>query len=153
MQIFHYHPATGAFLGEGRADPSPLEPDVWLVPAYATATAPLDAGDGEQVLWVNGAWQVLPVPEPEPEQEPKPEPAPPREIHVAWFKVALADMGHLDAVDAVVETLPAAKRIMWEYATSIIETDDDVMRIASSLRIDLAAVFDRAEAIRSGKFG
>ena len=78
---------------------------------------------------------------------------PPREIHTAWFEAALADMGHLDAVNAVVETLPAAKRILWKRSTSIIETDDDVMRIASSLRIDLAAVFDRAEAIRSGKFG
>jgi len=82
-----------------------------------------------------------------------PEPAKPREIHIAWFKAALADMGHLDAVEAAVATLPAAKRIMWEYATSIIETDADVIAIAGALRIDLAAVFDRAEEIRAGKFG
>lgn len=77
----------------------------------------------------------------------------PREIHIAWFKAALADLGKLDAVEAAVATLPAAKRIMWEYATSIIETDADVIAIAGALRIDLAAVFDRAEEIRAGKFG
>jgi uncharacterized membrane protein YjjP (DUF1212 family) len=77
----------------------------------------------------------------------------PREIHTAWFEAALSDMGHLDAVNAVVETLTVAKRILWKRGTSIIENDADVMRIATALRIDLAAVFDRAEAIRSGKFG
>ena len=82
-----------------------------------------------------------------------PTPAKPREIHTAWFEAALADMGHLDAVNAVVETLPIAKRILWKRSTSIIETDADVIAIAGALMIDLAAVFDRAEAIRSGKFG
>lgn len=80
-------------------------------------------------------------------------PAKPREIHTAWFEAALAEMGHLDAVNAVVETLPVAKRILWKRSTSIIENDADVVAIAGALRIDLAAVFDRAEAIRSGKFG
>jgi hypothetical protein len=78
-------------------------------------------------------------------------PAPPREIHVAWFKAALADMGKLDAVDAAVATLPAAKQVMWEYATSINEADADVIAIAGALKINLAAVFDKAEAIRAEK--
>jgi hypothetical protein len=75
----------------------------------------------------------------------------PREIHVAWFKAALADMGKLNAVDAAVATLPAAKQVMWEYATSINEADADVIAIAGALKINLAAVFDRAEAIRMDK--
>jgi hypothetical protein len=78
-------------------------------------------------------------------------PAPPREIHVAWFKAALADMGKLDAVDAAVATLPAAKQVMWEYATSINEADADVIAIAGALKINLAAVFDKAETIRTDK--
>ena len=82
-----------------------------------------------------------------------PTPAKPREIHIAWFKAALADLGFLDAVETAVATLPTAKRIMWEYATSIIEIDADVIAIAGALRIDLAAVFNRAEEIRAGKFG
>lgn len=80
-----------------------------------------------------------------------PSPAMPREMHVAWFKAALADMGKLNAVDAAVATLPATKQVMWEYATSINETDADVIAIADALQINLAAVFDRAEAIRTEK--
>jgi hypothetical protein len=82
---------------------------------------------------------------------PAPVPTPPREIHVAWFKAALADMGKLDAVDTAVATLPATKQVMWEYATSINETDTDVIATAKALKINLAKVFDRAETIRTGK--
>jgi hypothetical protein len=80
-----------------------------------------------------------------------PSPAMPRETHIAWFRVALAAMGKLDAVNAAVATLPADKRIMWEYATSIIEADADVIAIADALNINLATVFDNAETIRAEK--
>lgn len=72
MQIFHYHPETGISLGQGTADESPLEPGVWLIPAHATDKQPPKGGDGEQIVWVEGRWQVLPIPEPEPEPEPEP---------------------------------------------------------------------------------
>jgi len=78
-------------------------------------------------------------------------PAPPRSIHVAWFKAALAEMGRIDAVDAVVATLPRAKQLLWEYATTITATDADVNAIADALKINLAAVFDKAETIRTDK--
>ena len=77
MKIFHYHPETGALLGEGTADPSPLEPGKWLVPAYATSEEPPIAEDDEQVTWVADAWQVQSIPEPEPQPEPAPIPEPP----------------------------------------------------------------------------
>jgi hypothetical protein len=73
MKIFHFHSATGVYLGEGTADESPLEPGVWLIPANATATTPPQPGDGEQVLMVEGNWQVVAIPQPEPEPEPEPE--------------------------------------------------------------------------------
>jgi len=76
MKIFHYHPETGVFLGEGLADPSPLEPDVWLIPAHATNATPPVISDGEYLVWSNGGWQLQSIPEPEPELEP-PEPEPP----------------------------------------------------------------------------
>ena len=56
MQIYHYHPATGEYLGEGTADESPLEPGVYLVPANATATAPPTAMTGKVRVW-RGEWQ------------------------------------------------------------------------------------------------
>lgn len=80
MNIFHYHPDTGEYLGQGTADESPLEPGVWLIPAHATEIHPPAANDGEQAIWANGSWVTQPIPEPEPEPESEPlnmEPAPP----------------------------------------------------------------------------
>ena len=84
MKIFHYHPETGALLGEGTADPSPLEPGEWLLPAHATAIEPLHPNNNEQVIWVNNNWQLRPIPEPEPPFEPEPtEPLPPPPSYTA----------------------------------------------------------------------
>lgn len=55
MQIYHYHPVTGEFLGEGVADESPLEPGAYLVPAHATATAPPTSMAGKVRVW-RGEW-------------------------------------------------------------------------------------------------
>ena len=56
MQIYHYHPASGEYLGEGTADESPLEPGNYLVPAHATTTAPPTAMSGKVRVW-RGEWQ------------------------------------------------------------------------------------------------
>jgi hypothetical protein len=72
MNIYHYHPETGAFLGEGTADASPLEPGVWLIPAHATAEKPSRPGEGKQAVWTGAGWDVQPIPEPEPKPEPEP---------------------------------------------------------------------------------
>jgi hypothetical protein len=91
MKIFHYHPETGALLGEGKADPSPLEPGKWLVPAHATAIEPLHPNNDEQVIWVNNNWQLRPIPEPEPPSEPEPtEPLPPPPSYIAFWDALLA---------------------------------------------------------------
>lgn len=76
MDIYHYHPETGVFLGHGQADESPLEPGVWLIPAHATTEQPLEPGDNEQVVWRGTSWQLQPIPEPIPEPEPEPQPDP-----------------------------------------------------------------------------
>lgn len=44
MQIFHYYPETGEFLGQSTAMPDPLEEGSFLVPAYATDTPPRKRG-------------------------------------------------------------------------------------------------------------
>ena len=90
MKIFHYHPETGALLGEGKADPSPLEPGKWLVPVHATAIEPLRPHNNEQVIWVNNNWQLQPIPEPEPPSEPEPtEPLPPTPSYTAFWDALL----------------------------------------------------------------
>lgn len=72
MKIFHFHPETGALLSEGKADPSPLENNVWLIPAHATAIEPPEPSDGEQAVWVDSAWQMQPIPDTEPAPGPDP---------------------------------------------------------------------------------
>jgi hypothetical protein len=75
MIIFHYDPTSGICLGQGEADESPLEPGVWLIPAYATEVAPPAIGAGERAVWKGAAWEVetIPVvPSPEPDGPPDP---------------------------------------------------------------------------------
>lgn len=76
MRIFHYNSDTGVFGGEDVADESPLEEDVWLIPAHATTVEPPPVGDGQQAVWKGGAWAIEPIPAPEPEPEDEPVVAP-----------------------------------------------------------------------------
>jgi len=79
MKVFYFHPESGVLLGEGSADESPLEPGVWLIPAYATAEKPLRAPKGKQAVWVDGSWEMQLIPEPATElipETPQPQPAP-----------------------------------------------------------------------------
>lgn len=70
MKIYHYHPDTGVYLGIGSADESPLEPGVWLIPAYATETMPPRITKGKQAVFSNGSWALQPIPAPEPAPAP-----------------------------------------------------------------------------------
>lgn len=73
MQIYHYHPTTGEYLGTGMADPSPLEPGKYLIPAYATTTVPPTAMSGKVRVW-RGEWMFEDVQAGEPTQDPEYEP-------------------------------------------------------------------------------
>ena len=59
MNIFHYNSTTGAYIGEGVANPSPLEPGAWLIPAYATTEQPPIPGDGQYAAYIDGTWVLL----------------------------------------------------------------------------------------------
>lgn len=58
-QAFNIDPETGEYLGSCKADPSPLEPGVWLLPAHCVTDAPPVAGQGQAVLRENGAWTIV----------------------------------------------------------------------------------------------
>lgn len=60
MIIFHYHPVTRELIGMGQADPSPLEPDRYLVPAHATTIAPPTVGENEVAVFEGGKWVIKP---------------------------------------------------------------------------------------------
>jgi hypothetical protein len=68
--IYHYHPETGDFLEPSLADPSPLEPDVFLIPAYATDIEPPSVQVGQRANFdaVGRTWRVVDQPEPDPTQ-------------------------------------------------------------------------------------
>lgn len=57
MKIYHYHEKTGLLLGEGMADPSPLEPGNWLIPAHATNVEPPEHVEGSTRHFVAGGWE------------------------------------------------------------------------------------------------
>ncbi|NEO87738.1 MAG: hypothetical protein F6J87_26290 [Spirulina sp. SIO3F2] len=63
MKIYHYG-LDGHFVGEGIADPSPLQPEQWLIPARATAQQPPSTKAGERARFVEGEWRIEPLPEP-----------------------------------------------------------------------------------------
>jgi len=60
MTIYNYHPETLEFTGESVADPSPLEPGVWLIPAHSTEIAPPDTTANEVAVFSGGEWSLEP---------------------------------------------------------------------------------------------
>jgi hypothetical protein len=103
MQIYHYHPDTREYLGHGPADPSPLEPGVWLIPANATGVQPPTAMDGKIRVWNGSAWAFEDIPAPPeppaPEPEPEPEPEPTLE-ELFNSKMTAINAGKNRALDA-----------------------------------------------------
>jgi len=92
---YHYHPETGVFLDSSEADKSPLEPGVFLVPAFATLTPPPACESGQQTVWHNEAWSVEEIPQPpEPIPEPIPEHAP-----LTWNDICEKRNGLLEQSD------------------------------------------------------
>lgn len=51
---------SGLYTGKTVADASPLEPDVYLLPARSTLTAPpADIPDGKWPRWNGAAWDLV----------------------------------------------------------------------------------------------
>ena len=79
MKTYNYIAESGIYHSEGLADESPLEPGVFLIPAYATTVAPPQVTEPEIAVFKDGEWSVEvlpPPPEPEPDPEPEIEPEP-----------------------------------------------------------------------------
>lgn len=71
MKIVYQTDDQGFFTGLVAADPSPLEPGVWLIPGGAVDVEPPVLADGERARWNGAGWTVIAPPPP-----PEPEPAP-----------------------------------------------------------------------------
>ena len=59
MNIYHYDAETLEYVGESIADPSPLEPGVWLIPAHATIIMPeAEPNEDEVLVFEDDVWLV-----------------------------------------------------------------------------------------------
>jgi hypothetical protein len=59
MKIYNYNPDTCEFVSESVASENPRVKGEYLIPAYATTIAPLEAGDNETAIYNNGEWSVV----------------------------------------------------------------------------------------------
>ncbi len=55
-QVATFDPVSGELLGRTSADPSPLEPDVWLIPAHSTLDNPPEPGAGLALVRREEVW-------------------------------------------------------------------------------------------------
>lgn len=73
MLIYHWHPETKQLIGSSEADESPLEPGIFLIPAYATNEQPPEIINEHIIVWGDNKWiyqkmdmkqETKPVPDP-----------------------------------------------------------------------------------------
>ena len=143
MDIYHFHPTTGEYLGQSLADESPLEPGVFLVPAYATTTpAPADTA-GFVRKFDGTAWGYVPVEAPN--ADPTPDPVlTPEQIRAAMpsltmrqFRLGLLGAGLYEAVQNAVNSMSepqrSAAKIEFDFASVVLRTNPLVTTLASAL--------------------
>ena len=116
MQIYHYD-QSGLYLGDSAADPSPLEPGVFLIPAQATPVKPPSARDGFLRRFVNGTWEeqyLEPVPEVAPPIEPEaPTDTLPQVVSKAQGLIALEMAGVLVQIEDYMLTASRFEQLAW----------------------------------------
>ncbi|WP_457660263.1 hypothetical protein [Sinorhizobium medicae] len=116
LTVYNYHPSTLEYTGSSQADESPLEPGVYLIPAYATETAPPEFIPGYIFKWAGGEW----VAEAIPSQSSIHMPA----LSARQIRLGLVSNGFaLAQVTASIEAMPEGveketAQIEWEYATT-----------------------------------
>lgn len=65
MDIYHYGQHTGVYLGGSQAQPDPMEPGRWLIPAWATPVAPGEEIEGMEQVFNGTEWVYRDLPQPE----------------------------------------------------------------------------------------
>ena len=67
MKVYNYHPDTKVFRYEEDADPDPLIPGRWLIPAHSTTIRPLRPARKNEILQFDEekqVWNIVLVQEP-----------------------------------------------------------------------------------------
>jgi hypothetical protein len=142
MEIYNYDHQTGYFIGVSEADPDPLVPDNWLIPAYATALVPPAREDGTVQVFFNGAWVLQSVMEPPPHEpedpnDPFPQPEYPP-LAPLDFKLGMLTINVTpDDVDGVIAGMQEPDRtvakIYWTSAGHFLRDDPLIPLIAGEL--------------------
>lgn len=93
MDIYHYNREDGRYTGKGEADPDPMTPGEWLLPAFCTPLVPPFAGPDQITRFDGSQWVVEDKPVP-----PAPEPPPPPTPAQVRVQRAAAVQLHMDAI-------------------------------------------------------
>lgn len=59
MIVYHYNRLSGEYMGQGNADPDPMRPGQWLVPAFTTAEPLPATGDHQTAVYRDDGWHVV----------------------------------------------------------------------------------------------
>ncbi len=160
MKIWHYHPITKNLIGESRADASPREPEVFLIPAFATSIAPPEIPVNYNVSFTGEGWaleEILPPPPqvldlltnlPElPDTPLHPTPSPVPVITARQLRRALLRLGVTGAqVEAQIAAMHGtdadreAAMIEWEYATTYQRDHPLVALLGAALGLTTAQI-------------
>jgi hypothetical protein len=144
MDIWHYHPTNGRLLGAGVADPHPLEPNAWLIPAFAAATPPPEPVEGHEIVWEADVWVQREIPAP----PPPPEPPPPQPVTLTarQLRLGLLGLGVTGAqVDAAIAAIPdemerEAAMIEWRHASEYRRDHPLIASVSAALGIPAATI-------------
>lgn len=112
--------AAGVLVGPVLASPSPLEPEVWLVPRGCVSVAPPSPGAGEQARWTGAEWVVEPA-------------APARWRVLRSNLVTRMTPEEAEQMEVVIATLPAQQRQRWLSARWLWSDDAQVLAVAAAL--------------------
>ena len=119
---YFYSPDTGEYI----ATTTPAD---WM---GTTQLVPPAVTESQSAVFRDGAWEVV-------EAAPV-VPAVPTIVTMSQAQLALLAAGHLDAVEAAVETMPREAQILWRKANTVVRDDPLLIELAALLGLTEADV-------------
>ncbi len=123
---YFYSPDTGEIIRT-------TTPAEWM---GTTQLEPPAVTESQSAVFRGGSWEVV-------QADPVVEPVP-TVVTMAQAQLALLAAGHLDAVEAAVETMPREAQILWRKANTVVRGDPLLIELAALLGLsetDVDALF------------